>query len=60
MGKILILTIVLLAGCSTDGAKRVAYDTLQNAGQMQCQKNPTADCKKPEGYDDYQKKLKAP
>ncbi len=57
--RILFLLPVLLAGCSADEAKHISYDTLQNVGQMRCQKNPTADCPKQEGYDDYQKLRKA-
>lgn len=56
--RILILLPILLMGCSTDEAKRVSFDTLQNIGEAQCRKNPTADCPKSRSYDEYQKQLK--
>ena len=51
--------MVSTAGCSTDTAKRTAYETLQNVHQQECLKNPSAsDCEKRESYDDYQRKRK--
>jgi len=48
-----------MAGCSTDTAKRTAYETLQNVHQQECLKNPSAsNCEKRESYDDYQRRRK--
>jgi len=52
--------IALIAGCSSDTAKRTAYETLQNVRQQDCLKDPNSpsDCGKRESYDDYQRKRK--
>lgn len=52
------ISLLVTAGCSTESAKESAYDAMQNYNQLQCQKNPTADCPKGETYDAYQKRLK--
>lgn len=44
-----------LSGCSADSIKRASYQTLQNLGQAQCQKQFSEDCSNRPGYDDYQK-----
>jgi len=50
--------IALTAGCGTDTAKRTAYETLQNARQQECLKNPSLSCEKRESYEDYERKRK--
>ena len=50
--------IALTAGCSSDTAKRTAYETLQNVHQQECLKNPSLDCEKRESYEDYERKRK--
>ena len=50
--------IALVAGCSSDTAKRTTYETLQNVRQRECMKNLTPDCDKRETYDDYERKRK--
>lgn len=50
--------IALTAGCSSDTAKRTAYETLQNVRQQECLKNPSLDCEKRESYEDYERKRK--
>jgi hypothetical protein len=50
--------IVLTAGCGSEIAKRTAYETLQNAHQQECMKNPSLDCEKRENYDEYERKKK--
>lgn len=52
------LIVLLTAGCSTDSAKTITYETLQNMGQQQCEKSLSPDCPKRESYDDYQRKRK--
>ncbi|HEU0189095.1 MAG TPA: hypothetical protein VFQ97_03780 [Gallionella sp.] len=55
----LCLAIVAFAsGCSSDTAKRTAYETLQNVRQQECMKNMSSDCEKREYYDDYERKRK--
>jgi hypothetical protein len=53
-----LLATFVFPGCSSDSAQRAAYETLQNVGQQDCRKNPSADCPKRESYDDYQRKRK--
>jgi hypothetical protein len=50
--------IFTLYGCSADTVKRVTYNTVQNLGQQQCQKNLATDCKTQQNYDLYQNELK--
>jgi hypothetical protein len=54
------LAIVALAsGCSSETAKRTAFETLQNVREQECLKNRSAsDCGKRDSYDDYQRKRK--
>jgi hypothetical protein len=47
--------IVIVTACSSDAAKQTAYETLQNIGQQECQKNMPSDCQSRESYDDYQR-----
>lgn len=57
--RVLCLALIaLVAGCSSDTAKRTTYETLQNVRQRECMKNLTPDCDKREYYDDYERKRK--
>jgi hypothetical protein len=57
--RALCLAIVALtAGCSSDTAKRTAYETMQNVHQQECLKNRSSDCEKRESYEDYERKRK--
>jgi len=57
--RVLFLAIIaLVAGCSSDTAKRTTYETLQNVRQQECMKNMSPDCEKREYYDDYERKRK--
>jgi hypothetical protein len=57
--RVLCLALVGVAsGCSTDTAKRTAYETLQNVRQQECLKNRQTGCEKREYYDDYERKRK--
>lgn len=53
-----LISLLVNAGCSTESAKQRAYDAMQNHHQLQCHKNPTADCPKGETYIAYQRQLK--
>jgi hypothetical protein len=50
--------LVIASACSSDAAKRTAYETLQNVGQQECVKNKSSDCGNRESYDDYQRRRK--
>ena len=58
--KVLFLAMIAaMSGCSSETAKRTAYETLQNVREQECLKNPSAEnCGKRDSYDDYQRKLK--
>lgn len=53
-----IALIALASGCSSESAKRTAYETLQNVRQQECIKNPSMNCENREGYDDYERRRK--
>jgi hypothetical protein len=50
--------IVILSGCSSEAAKRAAYETMQNVREQECLKNPAMDCGKRGNYEDYQRQRK--
>ena len=50
--------IALTTGCSSDAAKRTAYETMQNVRQQECLKNPSLNCEKRGSYEDYERKRK--
>jgi hypothetical protein len=57
---VLCLTVVALAsGCSSETAKRTAYETLQNVREQECLKNPAMDCGKRDSYKDYEHRRKS-
>ena len=53
-----LAVIALVAGCSTETAKRTAYETLQNIREQECLKDPNSpsECGKRDSYEDYQRK----
>ena len=53
-----LVSLILVAGCSSESAQRTAYETLQNVRQRECFKNLSPDCEKRESYDEYQRKRK--
>jgi hypothetical protein len=50
--------IVFASGCSSDTAKRTAYETMQNVRQQECMKNPSLSCEKRENFEGYERKRK--
>ncbi len=54
---IVCTVLVALTGCSA--WQENAYNAAQNYTQLQCQKNPTADCAKGQSYQAYQQQLKS-
>jgi hypothetical protein len=58
-GVLCLAAIILVSGCSSESAKRTAYETLQNVREQECLKNPSADCGKRQSYEDYERQRKA-
>jgi len=50
--------LCMIAGCSSETAKRTTYETLQNIREQECMKNPSSDCGRRDTYDQYQKQRK--
>jgi hypothetical protein len=61
LARTLCLAIIaLVSGCSSETAKRTAYETLQNVHEQECLKNPPAEnCGKRDSYEDYERQRKA-
>ncbi|MGA7594741.1 MAG: hypothetical protein WCA64_06040 [Gallionella sp.] len=57
-GLLFMATIAILSGCSSEAAKRTAYETMQNVREQECLKNPAMDCGKRGSYEDYQRQRK--
>jgi uncharacterized protein YceK len=49
--------LILLSGCSSEMAKRSAYESLQYKAQMDCQQHPGTACQDSKSYDEYQRSL---
>ena len=47
--------IITLYGCSAESLKRVGYETMQNIGQQQCEKDYSSECPERLNYDEYQR-----
>ena len=60
-GMLCLSMIALVSGCSSETAKRTAYETLQNIHEQECLKDPNSpsDCRKRDSYEDYQRQQKA-
>jgi len=58
-GIVFLIFVVLVSGCSSETAKRTAYETLQNLYEQECMKNPALDCEKRESYEEYERKRKS-
>ncbi len=61
MQLLFVVFIFTLCSCSTstDTAKQMTYETVQNIRQGQCQKNLSlTDCESRQNYDSYQQNLK--
>lgn len=51
--------MLLIHGCSSESAKRTAFETLQNMREQQCEQDLSGNCPQRESYDDYQRQRKA-
>jgi uncharacterized membrane protein len=58
IGVIGAAIFLLSSGCSSGMARRTAYESLQNKGQMDCQQHPGSACPEKKSYDDYERSLK--
>lgn len=58
IASIQIVSFALILGCSSkdDSLNRILYNTGQNYDRQQCIENPTAECGKRKGYDQYKRK----
>jgi hypothetical protein len=54
-----LVIISLASGCTSETAKRTAYETLQNVHEQECLKDPAMDCGKRESYEDYERQRKS-
>ena len=59
IGVLCLVGIALVSGCSSETAKRTAYETMQNVRQQECRKNLSTDCDKRDSYEDYERERKA-
>lgn len=48
--------IVSIQSCSSETAKRMAFETLQNMRELQCARDLSGKCPARESYADYQRK----
>jgi hypothetical protein len=56
--KTVIFTTLLgfgLSACSSEGVKRTTYETLQNIGEQQCEKDLSSECPQRQSYDEYRR-----
>ena len=53
---LMLAMTLLLHGCSSESAKRTAFETLQNLHEQQCAQDLSGKCPQRESYDDYQRK----
>lgn len=58
-GVLCLAIVVLASGCSSDMAKRTAYETMQNVHQQECLKNPAMECGKRQSYENYERQRNA-
>ena len=52
----LLVCLMVLSACSRETWKRTGYETLQNVGREQCEKERAPDCPPPGSYDTYKQK----
>lgn len=46
---------VVMTACSSEGVRRTTYETLQNVGEQQCEKELSSDCPERQSYDEYRR-----
>lgn len=50
--------VLTLQACSKEQVKRAGYETLQNMGELQCERELSADCTDQESHEDYDDKYR--
>jgi len=56
--RTVIFTILLgfgVSACSSDSVRRTTYETLQNVGEQQCEKDLSSECPERQSYDEYRR-----
>ena len=48
-----LLLSALACACSSEDVRRTTYETLQNVGEQQCDKDLSGDCPERQSYDEY-------
>jgi hypothetical protein len=51
----LMVVMFVLSACSAESIKRTGYETVQNIGDRQCQKDFTTECPERPSYEAYKK-----
>lgn len=46
---------LILSACSREAVQRTTYETLQNLGEQQCEKDLSAECSERQSYDEYRR-----
>jgi len=54
---VFVASLLCYQGCSKDTLKRTGYETVQNIGQQQCEKDLSSDCSERDSYDAYRRKV---
>ncbi|OGW39142.1 MAG: hypothetical protein A2X58_09065 [Nitrospirae bacterium GWC2_56_14] len=49
--------LLLLSGCSSEMAKRSAYESMRSKAEMDCRQHPGSACQDSKSYDEYQRSL---
>ena len=57
---VFVACLLCSQGCSKDALKRTGYETVQNIGQQQCEKDLSSDCPERDSYEAYQRKVEEP
>jgi hypothetical protein len=53
---LLLAAITMSQGCSKETVARTGYETLQNIGEQQCNRDLSAQCPERDSYEAYQRK----
>jgi len=54
---VFVAGLLCAQGCTKEAMKRTGYETVQNIGQQQCEKDLSSDCTERDSYDAYQRKV---
>ena len=51
----MVLLCVVVTACSGEDVRRTTYETLQNIGEQQCEKDLSSECPERQSYDEYRR-----